>query len=137
MRTLSETTRVAMRAAFERLVTGIAQAHGATAEAWVDRGYPVTKNDARAVTLFEDCAAAIGADYITMPAPMMGGEDFAYVLSEVPGAMAFLGVAPAGSDHRTNPPLHNTRMTIEESVMARGVALHCAVAERFLGRGFG
>ena len=71
-----------------------------------------------------------------MPAPMMGGEDFAYVLNEVPGAMAFLGVAPAGSDFRTNPPLHNTRMTIEEAVMAKGVALHCAVAERFLARGF-
>ena len=67
---------------------------------------------------------------------MMGAEDFSYVLREVPGAMAFIGVAPPGTDPATNPPLHNTRMTIDESVMARGVAMHCAVAERFLERGF-
>jgi hippurate hydrolase len=73
----------------------------------------------------------------TMPAPMMGGEDFSYVLREVPGAMAFIGVAPEGSDHRTNPPLHNTRMTIEESAMAQGVAMHCALAMRYLERGWG
>ena len=51
--------------------------------------------------------------------------------------MAFIGVAPAGSDPGGNPPLHNTRMTIDESVMATGVALHCAYATRFLEEGFG
>jgi hippurate hydrolase len=74
--------------------------------------------------------------WTTMPAPMMGGEDFSYVLREVPGAMAFMGVAPEGSDPRTNPPLHNVKMTIEEQVMAKGVAMHCALADRFLSRGF-
>ena len=136
LRTLSEGTRATMHEAFARIVTGIAAAHGASAEAWIDQGYPVTQNDPRAVALFEGCADAVGAAYQTMPAPMMGGEDFAYVLRDVPGAMAFIGVAPDGSDFRTNPPLHNTRMTIEESVMPKGVALHCAVAERFLARGF-
>jgi len=71
-----------------------------------------------------------------MPAPMMGAEDFAYVLRDVPGAMAFIGVAETGSDPRTNPPLHNTRMTIDEATMARGVALHCAAAAKFLEDGF-
>ncbi len=72
-----------------------------------------------------------------MPAPMMGGEDFAYVLRDIPGAMAFVGVAHEGSDPRTNPPLHNTRMTIDESVMAKGVAMHCALADAFLNDGLG
>ena len=71
-----------------------------------------------------------------MPSPMMGAEDFSYVLQQVPGAFAFIGVAAEGTDPATNPPLHNTRMTIDESVMAKGVALHCAIAERFLDRGF-
>ena len=137
LRTLSEATRAKMHDAFRSIVTGIAAAHGASAEAWLDRGYPVTQNDPRAVAMFEGAAAAVGCGYQTMPAPMMGGEDFAYVLAEVPGAMAFLGVAPEGTDFRTNPPLHNTRMTIEEATMAKGVALHCAMAERFLARGFG
>ena len=138
LRTLSESTRALMFAAFERIVTDIAAAHGATAEAWIDDGYPVTMCDGRAVEVMRGCATALGGEdaYATMPAPMMGGEDFSYVLREVPGAMAFIGVAPAGSDPRTNPPLHSTRMTIDEGVMARGIAMHCAVAERFLDRGF-
>ncbi|HEX8484169.1 M20 family metallopeptidase [Sphingomonas sp.] len=136
LRTLSEATRSEMHGAFRRIVEGIAAAHGATAEARIDAGYPVTVCDPRGTRLMASCAAAIGADYAAMPAPMMGAEDFSYVLREVPGAMAFIGVAPAGTDPATNPPLHNTRMTIDESVMARGIALHCAVAERFLERGF-
>src|SRR5690242_12736317 len=137
LRTLSETTRAKVQAAFVRIVENIAAAHGAIGEAEVEQGYPVTMNDDRACALMKACAEHLGggAGWQTMPAPMMGAEDFAYVLREVPGAMAFLGVAPEGSDFRTNPPLHNTRMTIEESVMARGVAMHCAMAERFLNDG--
>ena len=136
LRTLSEPTRALMFEAFERIVTNIAAAHGAKAEAWIDDGYPVTMNDPRAIDVVQACAASIGADYTTMKAPMMGGEDFSYVLRDVPGAMAFIGVAPDGTDPATNPPLHNTKMTVDETVMARGVAMHCAVAERFLERGF-
>jgi len=76
------------------------------------------------------------AGFAPMPQPMMGAEDFSYVLGAMPGAFAFIGAAPEGSDPATNPPLHNTRMTIDERVMARGVAMHCAVAARFLERGF-
>jgi hippurate hydrolase len=136
LRTLSEATRAEMHAAFRRIVEGIAAAHGATAEARIDTGYPVTVCDPRGTRLMAAAAGAIGARYEAMPVPMMGAEDFSYVLQSVPGAMAFIGVAPEGSDPATNPPLHNTRMTIAESVMARGIALHCAVAERFLERGF-
>lgn len=138
LRTLSESTRTLMFDGFQQVVTGIAAAHGARAEAWIDDGYPVTMNDARAIDLVRTSAEMVGGDeaYQTMRAPMMGGEDFSYVLREVPGAMAFIGAASPGSDHATNPPLHNTRMTIDEPVMARGVAMHCAMAMRFLENGF-
>ena len=138
LRTLSETTRARAQEAFKRIVEHVAAAHGATGEAHIDHGYPVTMNDPRATEMMRE--AAIGFDagkgWMPMPAPMMGAEDFSYVLREVPGAMAFVGVAPEGSDPRTNPPLHNTLMTIQEDVMARGVAMHCAMATRFLERGF-
>jgi amidohydrolase len=138
LRTLSEATKTLMVDALGRIATGIAAAHGATAEAWIDDGYPVTMNDARAIDLVRGCAEAMGGEgaYQTMKAPMMGGEDFSYVLRDVPGAMAFIGVAPPGTDPATNPPLHNTRMTLDEAVMARGIAMHCAVAERYLTNGF-
>jgi len=139
LRTLSEETRAKVQAAFVRIVENIAAAHGAMGEASIEQGYPVTMNDPRATELMKACAEQLGGEsgWAPMPAPMMGAEDFSYVLREMPGAMAFLGVAPEGSDFRTNPPLHNTRMTIEESVMARGVAMHCAMAERFLNDGMG
>lgn len=136
LRTLSDQTRQTMRAAFERIARGVAEAHGLTAETWIDEGYPVTMNDPRATALMESIAGQVGAGWEVMPAPMMGGEDFSYVLREIPGAMSFIGVAPDGSDHRTNPPLHNTKMTIDESVMAKGIAMHCTVAERYLTNGF-
>lgn len=136
LRTLSPATREKARTGFRRVVEGIAAAHGCTARIRIDEGYPVTLCDPRATALMQALAGEVGGGWEEMSAPMMGGEDFSYVLQEVPGAMAFIGVAPAGSDHRTNPPLHNTRMTIEESAMATGVAMHCAVAVRYLERGF-
>lgn len=139
LRTLSERTRAQGFEAFRRIVAGIAAAHECEGEAWIDQGYPVTSNDPAAVDLMRACAEGLGGEgaYATMPAPMMGAEDFSYVLRETPGAMAFIGAAEPGSDPATNPPLHNTRMRIDEAVMARGVAFHCAVAERFLERGLG
>jgi hippurate hydrolase len=63
---------------------------------------------------------------------MMGAEDFSYVLQKVPGAMAFLGAAPEGGDYRTCCALHSNRMVLDETVMARGIAMHCAMAEAAL-----
>ncbi|WEK43349.1 MAG: M20 family metallopeptidase [Candidatus Sphingomonas colombiensis] len=138
LRTLSESTRETMRAAFRRIAADVAAAHGCTAEVEIDEGYPVTMCDPRATGLVRTLAGEISGErgWSEMPTPMMGGEDFSYVLREVPGAMAFIGVAPDGSDPRTNPPLHNTKMTIEETTMAKGVAMHCAAAERYLANGF-
>jgi len=138
LRTLSEEMREKAQAAFRRIVEHVAAAHCMTGEARVEPGYPVTRNDPRATDFMRRCAGDLvgEANWIEMPAPIMGAEDFAYVLHEMPGAMAFLGVAPEGSDPATNPSLHNTRMTIDEEMMAKGVALHCRLAERFLAGGF-
>jgi hippurate hydrolase len=134
LRTLSEATRTRLHEAFVRMVENIAAAHGLTAEARIDAGYPPTVNDARATGLVRSIAGEEA--WVELPAPIMGAEDFSYVLREIPGAMAFIGVAPEGTDPASQPPLHNTRMTIDEDVMAKGVALHCAFAERFLQEGF-
>jgi hippurate hydrolase len=138
MRTLSDKARQATGEAFERIVTKIAEAHGATAGAWTEEGYPPTINDARAVALVRALAVEQFGDsaYLDMPAPSMGAEDFSYVLQKVPGAMAFLGVAPPGGDAAARAPLHNPGMMIDEAVLPRGVAMHCAFATRFLERGW-
>jgi hippurate hydrolase len=131
LRTLSPEGRTRGRAAFERICTHVAAAHGCTADVAIEPGYPATVNDPRAVALVRDIA---GGDYLELPASNMGGEDFSYLLEKVPGAMAFLGVAPSGEDASRRPPLHNPRMMVDEAVLPRGVALHCAFATRFLER---
>jgi len=67
----------------------------------------------------------------------MGAEDFAYILEKVPGAMVWLGASHQGSDWRACCGLHSNHMVMDDSVMARGAALHAALAERFLAEGFG
>ena len=138
LRTLSPERRDAMHAAFERIVKGIADVHGATADVSFDQGYPPTMNDPRAVALIERIATDLfgPAAYHTIPAPIMGGEDFSYVLQQVPGAMAVLGVAPPDGDPASRAPIHNAKMHVDEASLARGVALHCAFATRFLDEGW-
>jgi hippurate hydrolase len=133
LRTLSPEGRSRGRAAFERICTHVAAAHGCSAEVQIEPGYPPTTNDARAVALVRDIA---GGDFHELPAANMGGEDFSYVLEKVPGAMAFLGVSPVGEDAAARAPLHNPGMMIDEKVLPKGVALHCAFATRFLEKGW-
>jgi amidohydrolase len=133
LRTLSPEARRRGREAFERICTHVAAAHGCSAEVAIEQGYPPTINDARAVALVRDIA---GEAFVELPAANMGGEDFSYVLEKVPGAMAFLGVAPEGEQAAGRAPLHNPSMMIDEAVLPKGVALHCAFAMRFLERGF-
>lgn len=138
VRAVSETTRSDMHAGIQRVAAHIALAHGAHAEIEIEKGFPVTVCDGAAVrhahTVLQD---TFGYDaWRTMPSPVMGAEDFSYVLQKVKGAMIFLGVCPDGQDWRTACPCHSNRMELNEDVMARGVAAHCAIAEAFLAHGF-
>jgi amidohydrolase len=138
VRSFSERARRLAHDGLQRLAPNIAAAHGATAVVDIDHGFPVTVCRPEAVTLAERVAVDLfGAGaWRTMPSPAMGAEDFAYVLQKVPGAMVFLGATPEGGDFRSCCALHSNRMVLDENVMARGVAMHCAYAEAFLAGGF-
>ena len=73
------------------------------------------------------------ANVTTMPAPVMGAEDWSYVLQEVPGIMAFLGVCPDGQQPRQAHACHSNRMRVDEDAMAVGIAAHAAIALSYLG----
>jgi len=98
----------------------------------------VTICDSAAVALAKSTAQNLFGDasWLTMPSPIMGAEDFSYVLQKVPGVMVMLGATPEGGDFQTCCGLHSNRMVLDESAMARGVAMHCAYAEAFLSNGF-
>jgi hippurate hydrolase len=134
IRTLSERTRGIVHEGVRKLAENIAAAHGARAEVEIEHGFPVTVCDGRITDLAARTAQRLygEAGWITMSHPMMGAEDFSYVLQKVPGAMVFLGAAPEGGDYRSCCALHSNRMVLDERVMARGIAMHCAMAEAAL-----
>ena len=135
MRAVSARTRQQLRDGLQRVADGIAAAHGTTATVELDPGYPVTVNDDGFAGFVLDVATDLVGDKAVarMPNPVMGSEDFSYVLERVPGAMAFLGAAPKGIDPWTAPPNHSNRVAFDEDVMARGSALYAAVALGHLG----
>jgi hippurate hydrolase len=134
LRTFSERTRTTAHEGIRRVAENIAAAHDVRAEVEIDHGFPVTICDARITDLARRTAVALFGEegWVTMPHPMMGAEDFSYVLQKAPGAMVFLGAAPEGGDYRTCCALHSNRMVLNEDVMARGIAMHCAMAEAAL-----
>ena len=138
MRTLSPGHRARLHAALRQLAGGIAQAHGLAAEVRIIEGFPVTICDARAVALGERVAGGLfGAGaWQTLAAPIMGAEDFSYVLEQVPGAMFFLGVAEDGADWNACCGIHSPRMMVDEAVLPRGTALLAGLAEEFLVQGW-
>jgi amidohydrolase len=130
VRTTSERTRTQVHEEIRRIATGYAEAHDMTATITIDDGYPVTVNDHDAAAWVRQVAAGVVGEpmAVEMPNPIMGAEDWSYVLQEVPGAMAFLGTCPPGVDFHRAAPNHSNRMIIDEDAMAVGVALHTAIA---------
>jgi amidohydrolase len=134
IRTVSERTRGSVREHARRLIEGIAAAHGATADVEIEPGYPVTVNDPASVRLVREVAIELVGpeDARDLDAPIMGAEDFSYVLQRVPGSMAFLGARPADEDPESAPQNHSDRVVFDEEAMPIGVALYAAVALRQL-----
>ena len=131
IRCVSESTRVQVRDAVRRVCASIGSAHRCTAEVEIKEGYPVTVNDAREAARFaRTCDETLGPEgHVEFPSPVMGGEDFSYLLQQVPGAMAFLGVCPAEIENSlTAAPCHSNRMRLNEDGLVHGVALHVAMA---------
>jgi amidohydrolase len=134
IRTLSAAQRTAVLDAVQRVAAHVAAAHGLTAEFEHVEGYPVTVNDAGvAAEVLETAAVLLGERASAlMPAPLMGAEDFSYVLEQVPGAMAFLGACPPGHEPASAPGNHSNLVVFDEEPLPAGVALYAQMAMQAL-----
>jgi amidohydrolase len=131
VRTFDAALRAAMPERLQRMVTGIAAAHGASAELRYEFGYPATINDGALLPHFDASVAAVmGAGRHASMAPTMGAEDFSYYAQRVPGLIARLGVRneARGFVH----PLHHPRFDLDEEALPLGAALLADVATRHL-----
>jgi hippurate hydrolase len=132
LRSTFERSRELAKQGIHRLATQIAAAHEVEAEVVVANGYPVTVNDAG----FSGFARGVAIDllgedrYVELPTPIMGAEDFSIVLEKMPGAMVLLGARPTGE--APPAPVHSNRMLLNEEGMQAGIALHAAIALRYL-----
>ena len=83
------------------MVQNIAAAHGATAKFTYERNYPVTVNHPaqteKAIAIARDVAGDQAVD--GNHPPVMGGEDFSYMLEARPGAFIFCGNGDSAGLH--------------------------------------
>jgi len=132
IRSTSEKSRALAHEGLDRLATKIGEAHEMEVEFEISQGYPVTVNEGAFTEFAAQTVRELFGEnaYRPMRSPMMGAEDFSYLLQRFPGAMLFLGVKP--EDPSLAAPCHSNRMILNESAMAHGAALHAQVARNFL-----
>lgn len=127
IRTLSARRRKEAHEQVRRVANGVAASRGIEADVGFLHGYPPTVNHDSGVELVVSTAVKLGLEVYDMPSPVMGAEDFSYMLETVPGAFAFLGARAEGGG-----PLHSDLMKLDESAMNHGAALHVAIALAYL-----
>ncbi|WP_454051295.1 amidohydrolase [Cellulomonas sp. Marseille-Q8402] len=102
--------------------------YGVEVEVRHQRGVPPVENDERAVAVLEAAARdVLGEDAVQLTEQSLGGEDFAWYLTKVPGAMARLGTRRPGG--RTYD-IHQGDLVVDESAIAAGAALLARAALR-------
>lgn len=135
IRALEEEVRQYQAKRIQEIACGVAAAFGGTAEVEIDWGAPpVVNHDGMAKLAQEAARNVAGKEHVivSLPAPNMGGEDFAYYLKKAPGAFCFLSSSNAGK--HTDVPHHNPKFNIDEDVLYKGSALFVDIVERFLNR---
>jgi amidohydrolase len=92
VRTLTPETRELVEKRVREVVAGVAQATGTKIELTYERGYPVTVNHPSQTAFATQVAKEVAGDAnVHDVPPMMGAEDFAYMLEARPGAFIFCG----------------------------------------------
>lgn len=130
VRVFSEENATKLKQYTQELVDSIASGFGLTATVEFTRATKVLMNDAQAISSVEKVTSEIfGAGrYINLPTPIAGGEDFASIVSEVPGAFVFMGACPPGTDHTTAATNHSNKAVFDDSVLGDGAALLASLA---------
>ncbi|MBB4038583.1 hippurate hydrolase [Microvirga flocculans] len=124
VRTLSPQVRDLAEARIRAIVENVATAFGATATVEYDRGYPVTMNDPEKTEFMVNVARSISGENAvdtTVP-PLMGAEDFSYMLEQRPGAYIFLGNGDTAG-------VHHPAYDFNDEASPYGVSLWAKIVE--------
>lgn len=130
VRVLSHESSARVQEQIPELVREIAAAHGCTAEVDMSVLCAPTVNDPQAV---EHVRATLhdlfGEERVWETVnPVMGSEDFSFVLEQVPGAFLFLRATPVDVDLDTASPNHSPTVVFDDAVLADQAASLAALA---------
>ncbi|MDU1664941.1 MAG: M20 aminoacylase family protein [Bradyrhizobium sp.] len=126
VRTLTPKVRELMEKRVREVVIGVAQMTGAKIDLSYTRGYPVVVNHAEQTEIAIRAAKEVAGDANVheMP-PMMGGEDFAYMLEARPGAFIFVGNGDSAG-------LHHPAYNFNDEAIVYGTSFFIKVVENTL-----
>ena len=129
VRSLDRSLRTFAEERVRAVAAAVATAHGVDAVVEWDANYPPTVNDAAEAAFCAEVAREIVGPERVDPAapPLMAGEDFAYMLEQMPGAYVFIGNGDSAM-------LHNSRYDFADEAIAFGASYWVRLAERALER---
>ena len=135
VRTFSEVNTKKLHELAPKLIHSIADGFGLSAEVEFGRATKVLMNDPASVERVERVAKSLvgEAGYVPMQNPIAGGEDFASIVAEVPGAFVFVGACPPEIDYQTAPTNHSAKATFDDSVLPLCSSLLVSLAMEHLG----
>ncbi len=111
---------------FHEIIENTCKAYNASAEIDFIKGYPATVNHSQPSKFaFNVAKKVIGVKATQEQSPMMGSEDFAYFLNQVPGAFAWIGNGDSAS-------LHNPKYDFNDEILTVGASYLATLAEDFL-----
>src|SRR4051794_17506143 len=115
------------KAMLPELVAELVRPFGVEASVTVNEGTPPAVNAATGIARLRTAGAGmLGTEGVTVTEQSLGGEDFSWMLQQVPGAMARLGVRTPG--RRTWPDIHHPSFRIDESCITVGLKVLADVA---------
>jgi hippurate hydrolase len=127
VRTFSEKIRDLVEARMNAIADATAAMHGAKIKFTYHRGYPVTVNHADQTAFAARIAADVAGDarVNTAVAPIMGAEDFSYMLEARPGCFIFIGNGDSAG-------LHHERYDFDDNAISTGVSYWVRLVEQAL-----
>jgi hippurate hydrolase len=130
VRVFSEENAAKLKTFTKELAESIAKGFGLTATVEFSVPTKVLVNNPEAIKSVEQVTSRIFAPgrYINLPTPIAGGEDFASIVHEIPGAFVFMGAAPVGVDTATAATNHSNKAVFDDAVLADGAALLAELA---------
>ena len=120
-----------LREKMRRVAGALGAVYGADVDVHFEAALPAVVNTAGEVATARAAAGDLFGEEAVMdlPFPSMGGEDFAFYLERVPGAMVRVGSA---SGPATRYPLHHARFDLDEAAIPLAARLMTAVCLRDL-----